>query len=98
MVERIDNPLVSLITPDKTQSTGKTDDTGFADTFREALQGINELQENAAVSGEQFVRGEITDLHQVMIDAEKARIGLELMLEIRNKLIEGYQELMRMQL
>ncbi len=98
MVERIDNPLVSLITPDKTQRTGKADDTGFADTFREALQGINELQKNAAATGEQFVRGEITDLHQVMIDAEKARIGLELMLEIRNKLIEGYQELMRMQL
>ncbi len=98
MVEKIDNSLISLISPENGQNVRNPDDPGFADTFREALRGINELQENAASTAGEFVRGEITDLHQVMIDAEKARIGLELMLEIRNKLIEGYQELMRMQL
>ncbi len=70
----------------------------FKDTLKEAILDINSMQQQAATSTELFVRGELTDLHQVMLDAEKARLGLELMLEIRNKLMEGYQEIMRIQM
>ena len=51
---------------------------------------------NAADIAEKFVLGEITDIHEVMIAAEEAGVALELVMEIRNKLIEAYQELMRM--
>ena len=98
MVGKIDNSLVANLISDNDKKATESGGTEFAETFREALKDINALQQNAATTTELFVRGEITDLHQVMIDAEKARIGLELMLEIRNKLIEGYQEIMRMQM
>lgn len=77
---------------------GEKGEAGFKDTLRSAIGEINELQQNAGKVTEQFVNGEISDLHTVMIEGEKARIGMELMLEIRNKLVEGYQEIMRMQL
>ncbi len=70
----------------------------FKDTLKEALQEINQLQQEAGETTERFIKGEITDLHQVMIAVEKARVGLELMLEIRNKMVEAYREIMRMQM
>ncbi|MEE2754693.1 MAG: flagellar hook-basal body complex protein FliE, partial [Candidatus Latescibacterota bacterium] len=44
-----------------------------------------------------FVGGEITDLHQVMIAGQEAGIALDLMIEIRNRVMESFQEIMRIQ-
>lgn len=70
----------------------------FVNTLKEMVQDVNNLQFQAKNVNEAFIRGDIEDLHQVTIAQEKARIGLELLLEIRNKLLEGYQEIMRMQI
>ncbi len=70
----------------------------FRNTLEKAIQDINELQKEAETMTELFVQGDITDLHQVMVAGQKARLGLELLLEVRNRLFEGYQEIMRMQL
>ena len=45
----------------------------------------------------QFLTGEIENVHDVMIAVEKAGISFEMLMEIRNKMIEAYHELMRMQ-
>jgi len=79
------------------KTEGKNSDPSFKDTLKEAIQQVNALQEEASETTQQFVTGEITDLHQVMIATEKARVALELMLEIRNKMVDAYQEIMRMQ-
>lgn len=76
--------------------TEKTGSVSFMDTLKSVVQDVNNLQLEAKSMEEAFVRGELEDLHQVTIAQEKARIALELMLEIRNKLLEGYQEIMRM--
>lgn len=69
---------------------------GFPQVFKELVNNTNDLQMNAADIAEKFVLGEITDIHEVMIAAEEAGVALELVMEIRNKLVEAYQELMRM--
>ena len=69
---------------------------GFPQVFKEMVNNTNELQHSAAAIAEQFALGEVTDIHDVMIAAEEAGVALELVMEIRNKLIEAYQELMRM--
>ena len=46
---------------------------------------------------DQLVTGEAADVHQVMVAVEEAGIALDLMLEIRNRVLDGYQELIRMQ-
>ncbi len=70
-------------------------------TFSETLQGfvkdVNDLQQEAGKSVEKLLTGEIKDVHDVMVAVEKAGTSFELMMELRNKMIEAYQEILRMQ-
>ncbi len=79
----------------KPASTG-TPGTDFKESLKSALQQVNDLQLHAGDQVERLVAGEQVDLHEVMISSEEAAIAFELMLEIRNKLVEAYQELQRM--
>ncbi len=69
----------------------------FPQIFKEMIGNTNELQSKAQLLAEKFVMGEVSDIHEVMVAAEEAGIALELVMEIRNKLVEAYQELMRLQ-
>lgn len=69
----------------------------FAAMLRDALADVNNLQLDAEEAARQLAAGEAGDLHQVMLAAEKANLSLQLTVQIRNKLLEAYQEIMRMQ-
>jgi flagellar hook-basal body complex protein FliE len=69
----------------------------FGTTLRGALQEVNRLQLDAGSDVNRVVAGEEVDLHEVMISSAEAGIAFEMMMEIRNKLLEAYQEVMRMQ-
>lgn len=69
----------------------------FAAVLKEQIEKINEAQNQSDVMTEKLARGENVDLHQVMIASQKANITLQATIEIRNKVIEAYQEIMRMQ-
>ena len=69
----------------------------FKDSLREALSGVNSTQLDASGLVNRIVAGEEDDLHEVMISAEEASVAFELLMEIRNKILESYQEIMRMQ-
>ncbi len=69
----------------------------FKDTMSDYLSDVNGLIQDAGSKAKQMVNGEITDIHDVMIAGQKASIALEMVVEIRNKLIESYHEFMRMQ-
>ncbi len=97
MIEKIQTNPARLLLPDREQP-GQTEQGSFRETLKEAIQDVNQLQVEASEATEAFLRGEITDLHDVTIAMEKARVSLELMLEVRNKLVEAYQEIMRMQM
>ena len=84
--------LPAPVTPQPT-APGKE---SFGDFLSQALDDVNVLQQDSAVAQDQLVRGEAAELHQVMIAAEKAGISFDLLLEIRKKLLEAYQDLMRM--
>jgi len=69
---------------------------GFPQVLKEMVNNTNDLQQKAGIIAERFVLGEVTDIHDVMIAAEEAGVALDLVMEIRNKLIEAYQQMMRM--
>lgn len=52
----------------------------------------------AGESVRQLAAGEVEDLHRVMLDLEKAKLSMSLVVQVRNRLLESYQEVMRMQL
>jgi len=69
----------------------------FEDTLKGFLGDVNTMQNEADASIEKFAAGEVKDVHQVMAAVSEARTSFNLMLEIRNKTLDAYQELMRMQ-
>ncbi|PKM80892.1 MAG: flagellar hook-basal body complex protein FliE [Firmicutes bacterium HGW-Firmicutes-14] len=77
--------------------TGKEQKTGFADLLKGAINEVNALQNESQEAKVQLVTGEAEDLHQVMIAAEKANLAFQMTVQIRNKVVEAYQEIMRMQ-
>jgi len=68
----------------------------FKDTLSEFVNSVNELQKTAGETEKSFIKGETSDIHQVMIAIEEASVAFELLMEIRNKLLESYQQLIRM--
>ena len=56
------------------------------------------MQNDSAKMGELFAAGKIDDLHTLMIETEKADLALQFTLQVRNKLLDAYNEIMRMQI
>lgn len=76
---------------------GKAGERSFKETLVDFLEDVNRLQQEADESVKKLVKGEVSDIHQVMVRVEEAEVAFQLLLELRNKVIEAYQELMRMQ-
>ena len=83
-----------------TRGVGSPDSTGTA-SFREVLEKslgeVNDLQHVAEEKIQKFATGEVTDLREVMVAAEEANLAFQFTLEIRNKIVEAYQEISRLQ-
>ena len=69
----------------------------FTDLLLKNLQDVNRLQLQADDAAKQMVLGEVDDIHQVMLATEKAKLAMQLTVQVRNKLVESYQEIARMQ-
>lgn len=69
----------------------------FADTLKDAVSNVNTMQLESDKKIQDLSVGKSKDIADVMITAEKADISLKLMTSVRNKIIEAYQEIMKMQ-
>lgn len=76
--------------------TEKPTGENFADMFSDLLGSVNELQGEAGMAQKALLSGEPVELHNVMIKLEQAGIAMDLLLEIRNRLLNGFTEIMRM--
>jgi len=70
----------------------------FAGYLKDALNEVNRLQQEAGQSAVNLATGTEAEIHKTMIAYEKAALALQLTLEVRNRLVEAYQEIMRMQM
>ena len=75
---------------------GGGDNEDFGDLLKNAIKSVEDLQFEAGEAQNKLVAGEAAELHQVMIAAEKAGLSFDLLLEIRKRLLDAYQELIRM--
>jgi flagellar hook-basal body complex protein FliE len=75
-------------------AAGRSD---FQDLLHGLVEEVDSLQKNADASIEGLVTGETTDIHDVTIKMEEAGIAFDLMMEIRNKLLEAYQQIIKIQ-
>jgi flagellar hook-basal body complex protein FliE len=83
----------------KTPTTGMpTSGPSFKETLNSFMSDVNSLQQKADVSMQKMAAGQITDVHQVMESVEEANTAFNMMMEIRNKVMDAYQEVMRIRL
>jgi flagellar hook-basal body complex protein FliE len=72
---------------------------GFADALKASLDGVNASQKAAETLGTRFALGDDkVSLSEVMIAGQKANIGLQATVQVRNKLVAAYQDIMNMQI
>lgn len=69
----------------------------FAETLKKAVDGVNSLQQASNKAMEDLATGKTDNVADVMIAAEKADIALRVMVQVRNKVIDAYSEIMKMQ-
>ncbi len=69
----------------------------FAGTLKAAIKNVDSLQKEADIKMQKLATGQSTDIHGTMIASEKAEIALKFMVQVRNKIIDAYHEIMKMQ-
>lgn len=75
----------------------KSSDLSFKDLLSGLVKEVDSLQKDADQSIKGLATGETTDIHDVTIKMEEAGVAFDLMMEIRNKLVKAYQEVLKMQ-
>ncbi len=81
--------------PDTTNAPPQAD---FGQLLKSAVDQVNDVQQTAAQLSQGFVRGDPdAQLHEVMISLQKANISFQSMIQVRNRLVTAYQEIMNMQ-
>lgn len=92
------NALADQGTDQVEQSTDTGSGVSFVDTLKEKLDAVNADQIEADAVTEAFLKGDDVDVHEVMIASAEAQQSLQMAVQVRNKLVEAFQEINRMQL
>ena len=82
----------------KTVGTSGETNGDFGQMLQDAIKQVNNDQVASEQMTNKLVTGDVQDVHEVMLAAQKASLSLNLTVEVRNKVIESYQEIMRMQM
>jgi flagellar hook-basal body complex protein FliE len=84
--------------PATSPASGSQKGGGFGHLLADALQKLNADQIQAGKASEDIATGKSNDITKVAMDIEQATLSLQLAVQVRNKMVDAYQELMRMQI
>jgi len=100
MIQKITgNPIKALYDTQKAEMLGQAESTGsFGEMLKGSMDKLNQSQLDADSAINGFLKGDITDVHSVMIALQKADMNLRLALQVRSKVIQAYEEIVRMQI
>lgn len=92
-------PIGPAVLPESVSHAGSAAPAGqFQSLLRDAIEHVEQSRAVAQASTERFVNGESQDVHSLMLDIQRAELNFELFVQVRNKVTQAYQEIMRMQL
>lgn len=86
-----------LLTQGKAMQAEQTEGVSFRELLMNALQNVSGLEKESDALTDDFIAGRTDSIHSVLIAAEKASLALDLVIEVRDKVLEAYTEIMRMQ-
>lgn len=93
------NKNLFLEKADAKEDINKSESGGFSAILKEKLDIVNEKQIESDVLTQKMIAGDSdVSIHEVMLAGEEAKISLQLAMQVRNKLVEAYQEISRTQI
>ncbi len=95
-IGKVFDKVILDIRKDERQSK-KVKEKSFAEVLKKSISEVNKMQIEAKEALEALATGKEKDIQKVMITLQKADVSLRMLMEVRNKAIEAYQEIMRMQ-
>jgi flagellar hook-basal body complex protein FliE len=84
-------------TPDKIQEKKEVKEKNFFSSLADAIKTVKEADKEAREKSTKMILGEVEDIHDVMIAREKANTLFQLFLEVRNRAVQAFENIMRMQ-
>ena len=81
---------------DMSASAANVNRPEFGNMLKSAIDSVNSLQQSASQSSTDFVTGKEKDLIKVMIEGQKASVGFQAMVQVRNRFVSAYQDIMNM--
>lgn len=93
----VSSPMTEMSGIKKTATPAESQQK-FADFLKDSLNNVMKTEADSNSLTTKMINGENVDVHQVMAAAQKSGITMQLTLEVRNKAVEAYQEIMRMQM
>ncbi|MCX6106759.1 MAG: flagellar hook-basal body complex protein FliE [Proteobacteria bacterium] len=81
---------------DGAKEKGKGDGMSFADHLQKTIQDVNQSSQKADRMGMEMATGKAENIHETMLAATQAELSFNLMVQLRNKALEAYSEVMRM--
>lgn len=91
------NPALQSIANQATKAQPAEGGGDFGKLLMDVIKEVNSSQNNASEMQNAFMTGQNVELHELMISMERAGLAMELTLQVRNKILEAYQEISRMQ-
>jgi flagellar hook-basal body complex protein FliE len=90
------NNIQKIPQPSASQAADKASGSSFGNVLEDAIKQVNSLETNSQTEMNKFLSEE-TDIHTVMMALEKADISFQVMMQVRNKIVSAYQEIMKTQ-
>ncbi|MRD48687.1 flagellar hook-basal body complex protein FliE [Caenimonas koreensis] len=91
------NDMVAPVAPSAVHTTGSATGVPFGELITKGLGEVNQKLLASQADMQRLAAGDTQNLHQMMIRLEESRISLQLMMQVRNRLLEAYQDVMKMQ-
>ncbi len=88
---------VQPVVIDKTSPTERVTAPGFAQMFEDFIKGVDQKKKISAKETQDLILGRSDNIHEAVVKSQEAGVAFNLMIEVRNKLVDSYKELMRMQ-
>jgi len=97
MVDSIKGSLGAAIDTGAAKAATGVKDSGFADVLKDSIDKVNAIQTEADQAIKGLATGQVNNIHETMIAIEKANLSFNMMVQVRNKLVQAYEEIMRTQ-
>lgn len=89
---------IEQVSPEREIVTEKEDKQSFSDVLSDAINGVDQTMKTSDAKVQDFIAGKTDNVHDAMISMQRAKLSFDLMVEVRNKVVETYQDVSRMQI